>query len=91
MPIEGSVIDHYDVMGGKVIVNINGDMHVFVLSCKYLMCKHKNMHVSMYFLHLVLTFTPPPPPPPPHCIITDKGDLTLQGKIHLKYKDLLGM
>ena len=28
--------------------------------------KHKNMHVSMYFLHLELTFTP-------HYIITDKG------------------
>ena len=34
--------------------------------CKFLTCKHKNMHVSMYFLHLVLTFTP-------HYIITDKG------------------
>ena len=28
------------------------------------------MRVSMYFLHLELTFTPPPPP---HYIITDKG------------------
>ena len=45
---------------------IHGNAHVFVLSCKFLMCKHKNMHVSMYFLHLELTFTP-------HYIITDKG------------------
>ena len=30
------------------------------------------MHVSMYFLHLVLTFTPPPPPP-----IIDKGLLNI--------------
>ena len=45
---------------------IHGNTHVFVLSCKFLMSKHKNMHVSMYFLHLVLTFTP-------HYIITDKG------------------
>ena len=42
---------------------IHGNMHVFVLSCT---CKHKNMRVSMYFLHLELTFTP-------HYIITDKG------------------
>ena len=33
-------------------------MHVSVLSCKYLTSKHKNMNVSLYFLHLVLTFTP---------------------------------
>ena len=45
---------------------IHGNMHVFVLSCKFLTCKHKNMRVSMYFLHLELTFTP-------HYIITDKG------------------
>ena len=45
---------------------IHGNMHVFVLSCKFLTSKHKNMRVSMYFLHLVLTFTP-------HYIITDKG------------------
>ena len=45
---------------------IHGNMHVFVLSCKFLTCKHKNMHVSMYFLHLELTFTL-------HYIITDKG------------------
>ena len=38
---------------------IHGNMHVFVLSCKFLTSKHKNMHVSMYFFHLVLTFTPP--------------------------------
>ena len=43
---------------------IHGNMHVFVLTCKT--SKHKNMHVSMYFFHLELTFTP-------HCIITDKG------------------
>ena len=30
--------------------------HVFVLTSKFLMCKHKNMRVSMYFLHLELTF-----------------------------------
>ena len=45
---------------------IHGNTHVFVLSCKFLMCKHKNMRVSMYFVHLELTFTP-------HYIITDKG------------------
>ena len=45
---------------------IHGNMHVFVLSCQFVTCKHKNMHVSMYFLHLELTFTP-------HYIITDKG------------------
>ena len=38
---------------------IHGNMHVFVLSCKFLTSKHKNMHVSMYFFHLVLTFIPP--------------------------------
>ena len=48
---------------------IHGNMHVFVLSCKFLACKHKNMRVSMYFLHLELTFTP-------HYIITDKGLLS---------------
>ena len=42
----------------------------FVLSCKFLTCKHKNMRVSMYFLHLELTFTP-------HYIIMDKGLLAL--------------
>ena len=41
-------------------------MHVFVLSCKFLTSKHKNMHVSMYFLHLVLTL-------PPHYIIMVNG------------------
>ena len=45
---------------------ILGNMHVFVLSCKFFTSKHKNMRVSMYFLHLELTFTP-------HYIITDKG------------------
>ena len=49
---------------------IHGNTHVFVLSCKILTRKHKNMRVSMYFLHLVLTFTP-------HYIITDKGLLQL--------------
>ena len=29
----------------------------------------------VYFLYLVLTFTPPPPPPPPHYIIMVKGPL----------------
>ena len=48
---------------------IHGNMHVFVLSCKFVTSKHKNMRDSMYFLHLVLTFTP-------HYIITDKGLLT---------------
>ena len=45
---------------------IHGNTHVFVLSCKFVTCKHKNMRVSMYFLQLELTFTP-------HYIITDKG------------------
>ena len=45
---------------------IHGNTHVSVLSCKFLTCKHKNMRVSMYFSHLVLTFTP-------HYIIMDKG------------------
>ena len=45
---------------------IQGNTHVFVLSCIFLTCKHKNMRVSMYFLHLERTFTP-------HYIITDKG------------------
>ena len=41
---------------------IHGNTHVFVLLCKFLACKHKNMSVSMYFAHLY-----------PHYIITDKG------------------
>ena len=45
---------------------IHGNMHVFVLSCQFVTCKHKNMRVFMYFLLLELTFTP-------HYIITDKG------------------
>ena len=49
---------------------IHGNIHVFVLSCQFVTCKHKNMHVSMYFLHLELTFTP-------HYIITDKGLLKM--------------
>ena len=49
---------------------IHGNTHVFVLSCEFLTCKHKNMRVSMYFLYLVLTFTP-------HYIITDKGVLNI--------------
>ena len=58
-------------MGGKgehQREKLHGNMHVFVLLCKFVTCKHKNMHVSMYFLHLVLAFTP-------HyiIIITDKG------------------
>ena len=47
---------------------IHGNMHVFVLSCKFLTSKHKNMKVSMYFLHLVLIFIP-------HYIIMVKGQL----------------
>ena len=47
---------------------IHGNAHVFVLTCKFLTFKHKNMHVSMYFLHLELTFTP-------HYILTDKGSI----------------
>ena len=39
---------------------IHGNVHVFVLS------HNKNMLVSVYFLHLVLAFTP-------HYIIMDKG------------------
>ena len=42
---------------------IHGNVHVFVLSHKK--C-YKNMRVSVYFLHLVLAFTP-------HYIIMDKG------------------
>ena len=53
-------------MGGKGEHKIHGNTHVFVLSCEFLTSKHKNMRVSMYFLYLVLTFTP-------HYIITDKG------------------
>ena len=49
---------------------IHGNTHVFVLSCIFLTCKHKNMHDSMYFFHLELTFTP-------HYILTDKGLLGL--------------
>ena len=49
---------------------IHGNMHVFVLSCEFLTIKHKSMHVSMYFLYLVLTFTP-------HYIITDKSLLEI--------------
>ena len=45
---------------------IHGNTHVSVLSCEFLTSKHKNMRVSMYFLYLVLIFTP-------HYIITDKG------------------
>ena len=52
---------------------IHGNTHVFVLSCKFLTSKHQNMHISMYFLHLELTFTP-------HYIITDKGLLTQPDK-----------
>ena len=43
---------------------IHGNMHVFMLSCEFLTRKHKNMRISMYFLYLVLTFTP-------HYIITE--------------------
>ena len=38
---------------------IHRNMRVFVLTCKFLTCKNKNMHVTMYILRLVLTFTPP--------------------------------
>ena len=56
---------------------IHGNTHVFVLSCEFLTSKHKNMRVSMYFLYLVLTFTP-------HYIITDKGLLhKLENHIYL--------
>ena len=50
----------FDVMGVKVSTKwrIYTETHVFVLSCKFLTCKHKNLRVSMYFLHLVLTATP---------------------------------
>ena len=46
----------------------------------FLTCKDKNMRVSMYFLHLELTFTS-------HYIITDKGLLTkfrAGGKLEIK-------
>ena len=54
---------------------IHRNMHVFVLSCTFLTCKHKNIHVSMYFFHLVLTFTP-------HYIVTDKG--LLYSQVHVR-------
>ena len=44
---------------------IHGNMHVLVFTHLIFTRKHKNMRVSMYFLHLVLTFTP--------IIIMDKG------------------
>ena len=63
---------------------IHGNMHVCVLSCKFLTSKHKNMRVSMYFLYLVLTFTP-------HYIITDKGQLCLQAVRVLLYVHVCSM
>ena len=55
---------------------VRGNTHIFVLSCKFLTCKHIILCVSMYFLHLVLiTFTPPPPPP--HYIKMVKGLFSL--------------
>ena len=60
-------------MGGKsehLMKKIHGNTHVSVLSCKFLTSKHKNMRVFVYFLYLVLTFTP-------HYIKTDKGLLTV--------------
>ena len=60
---------------------IHGNMCFCAYTLKMYM---KNMHVSMYFLHLELTFTPPPPPP--HYIITDKGLLHK----NLKEKSLHG-
>ena len=60
-------------------------MHVFVLSCKFVTSKHKNMHISMYFLHLVLVFTP-------HYIITDKGllgHLSINSKLYDENRSLL--
>ena len=49
-------IDHYDVMGVKV--SIKGRKYMETCFCAYsLKIYMKNMHVSMYFLHLVLTFT----------------------------------
>ena len=41
-------------------------METRMFLCLHVYCKHKNMRVSMYFLHFELTFTP-------HYIITDKG------------------
>ena len=52
-------------------------METRMFLCFHVTCKHKNMHVSMYFLHLELTFTP-------HYIITDKGLLKF-GRIERKY------
>ena len=57
--------DHFVVLHYP-LEKIHGNTHVFVLSCQFLTSKHKNMHVSMYFLYLVLTFTP-------YYIIMDKG------------------
>ena len=36
---------------------IHGNMHVLVLTCKFLTCINTKTFVSMYFLHLVPTFT----------------------------------
>ena len=44
---------------------MHGNTHVFVLSCNFERVSTKTC-VSMYLLHLELTFTP-------HYIITDKG------------------
>ena len=40
--------------------NLYGNnMHVLVLSCFKFTSGHKNMHVFMYFFHLVPTYPPP--------------------------------
>ena len=64
---------------------IHGNTHVFVLSCEFVTSKHKNMRVSMYFLHLELTFTP-------HYIITDIRTITyihIGTYLSLKYTSIL--
>ena len=38
--------------------NLHGDMHVYAFMFKIYMKARKNMHVFMYFLHLVPPFTP---------------------------------
>ena len=35
---------------------IHGNMHVFVLSCKFLTCKHKNMRVSYMYIQYRSSF-----------------------------------
>ena len=51
--------------------NLHGNVHVFVLSCLKFPKKTQNIHVFMYFRHLV----PPLPPPPPPLQHNGKGSI----------------